>query len=104
MSAIKRFTAALATVAALAAAGALTAGPASASDRTFGACAELETTGYGYAWVSNDCDYTIQGTVVLMDGTSLQCLSIPRSSLGISRGFRWDRPVRADYAKDCPQE
>ncbi|MBE1583770.1 hypothetical protein H4W80_002028 [Nonomuraea angiospora] len=37
MSAIKRFTAALATVAAVSAAGALMVGPASAADRTFGA-------------------------------------------------------------------
>ncbi|SPL88218.1 unnamed protein product [[Actinomadura] parvosata subsp. kistnae] len=101
MSMIKRFTAALVTVAAVSTAGALMAGPASAQDRTFGACAELEMTIYRFAKVGNDCDVPIQGTVVLTDGTTMPCLWIPPH---VSRGFFWDRPVQADYAKDCPRE
>ncbi|MEW9555527.1 hypothetical protein [Nonomuraea sp. NPDC050783] len=100
----KRFTAALATVAAVSAAGVLMAGPAGAAPApggTFGACAELEVTHYGFAKVGNDCPDSIKGTVVLTDGTVMPCLWIPP---GGSRGFRWDGPVRGDYAKDCPEE
>ncbi|MEV4114754.1 hypothetical protein [Nonomuraea sp. NPDC049695] len=104
MSMIKRFTAALVTVAAISTTGALMAGPTSAAsvqDRTFGACAELEATIYGFAKVGNDCEVAIQGTVVLTDGTTMPCQWIPPH---VSRGFFWDGLVRGDYAKDCPAE